>query len=262
LHKTQRELEAISQRLAVLVDLGREFTAVADSDQLLERLGASARSVLGARYAVVGIIHEDGDRFERFFVSGLSATSRPVFPNPSPALGTYGKLLRGTLPPVRREAAMDPADFGLPPDAARIESVLYVPMGVSSRTFGMLCLLNKIGADNFSDEETRIAATMAAQVGIAFDNIRLMRETERRLEYVNALRAIDVAISGSFDLRLTLDVVLDQVVSHLRVHAAAILLLNRGTNYLEAVAVRCVEPTAQDRRRSAASISRLILSHH
>jgi response regulator RpfG family c-di-GMP phosphodiesterase len=248
LHKTQRELEAISQRLAVLVDLGREFTALTDSNRLLERLGAAARPLLGARYAIVGLIHEDGNRFERFFVSGLSATSRPVLPHPSPVSGTFGQLLDNDGPTMRQERGINPSEFGLPPDCARISSVLCVPMRVPSRTIGMLCLLNKVGADGFSDQEMRIAATMTAQVGVAYDNIRLMRETERRLEYVNALRAIDNAITGSLDLRLTLDVVLDQVVSHLRVDAATILMLNRGTNYLEAAAVRGFRSSDADRR--------------
>src|ERR1700730_13296517 len=53
LHKTERELESISQRLAVLVDLAREFATVTDPDRLLERLGSAARSVVGARFAVV-----------------------------------------------------------------------------------------------------------------------------------------------------------------------------------------------------------------
>ena len=54
----------------------------------------------------------------------------------------------------------------------------------------------------------------------------LFEQTERRLKYVQALRDIDQAITSSLDLRMTLTLVVEQVVAQLRVDAAAILLLN------------------------------------
>ncbi len=47
---------------------------------------------------------------------------------------------------------------------------------------------------------------------------------EQRVLRLDALRQIDLAISGSLDLRLTLGIVLDQVLAQLRVDAAVLLL--------------------------------------
>lgn len=55
---------------------------------------------------------------------------------------------------------------------------------------------------------------------------RLIRQ---QLERISALRAIDVAITGSFDIRVTLSIVLDQVVNLLSVDAAAILLYDEAS---------------------------------
>jgi len=60
----------------------------------------------------------------------------------------------------------------------------------------------------------------------------------RQLQRLNGLRAIDVAISSSFDIRVTLDVVLQQVVSQLDVDAAAILLFDPPTKTIEYAASR------------------------
>ena len=49
---------------------------------------------------------------------------------------------------------------------------------------------------------------------------------ERQLRHTQALRAVDQAITGSLDLRLTLAVVLDQVVGELRADAADVLLVD------------------------------------
>jgi putative nucleotidyltransferase with HDIG domain len=58
-------------------------------------------------------------------------------------------------------------------------------------------------------------------------------QSRRQVEHLNALRAIDLAITASLDLRVTLTVLLDQVVSQLRIHATDILLLNPFTQRLE-----------------------------
>ena len=49
---------------------------------------------------------------------------------------------------------------------------------------------------------------------------------ERQLRHTQALRAVDQAITGSLDLRLTLAVVLDQVVGELHADAADVLLID------------------------------------
>lgn len=50
---------------------------------------------------------------------------------------------------------------------------------------------------------------------------------------LQALREIDIAITGSLDLRVIIKVILDQVTSQLKVDAADILLLNPQTRYFE-----------------------------
>jgi response regulator RpfG family c-di-GMP phosphodiesterase len=63
-------------------------------------------------------------------------------------------------------------------------------------------------------------------------------QIERHLQRLAALREIDLAITSSLDLRVTLDVILDQVVSRLQVDAACLLLLNPRTQFLEYAAGR------------------------
>ncbi len=53
---------------------------------------------------------------------------------------------------------------------------------------------------------------------------RLLAESRRRLERIETLRAIDVAISSNYDLKQTLDVILKETITHLQVDAAAVLL--------------------------------------
>jgi PAS domain S-box-containing protein len=62
---------------------------------------------------------------------------------------------------------------------------------------------------------------------------RAEEQIQRQLKHLNALRNIDIAISSSFDLHITLEVVLQQVLSQLGVDAAAILLVNANERTIE-----------------------------
>jgi len=58
-------------------------------------------------------------------------------------------------------------------------------------------------------------------------------QAQLQIQRLRSLRAIDVAISSSFNLDLTLDILLDQVVTQLNVDAAAILLFDAAARSLE-----------------------------
>jgi len=59
---------------------------------------------------------------------------------------------------------------------------------------------------------------------------------QKQLDQMSALRAIDHAITSSVDLNLTLSILLTQLVKHLQIDAACILLWNVDTERLEYVA--------------------------
>ena len=65
-----------------------------------------------------------------------------------------------------------------------------------------------------------------------------MQEIQRRVERLRALHTIDQAISSSLDLRVTLQVLLEQVCSQLGMDAADVLLLDPLTHELEFIAGR------------------------
>ena len=73
---------------------------------------------------------------------------------------------------------------------------------------------------------------------------RAESKTLLQLQRLKALRAIDIAISSSFDLRVTLDILLDQVTSHLNADAAAILLFGPVSQTLNYGAGRGFRSTA------------------
>ncbi len=72
---------------------------------------------------------------------------------------------------------------------------------------------------------------------------------QRQLQRLSALRAVDVAITGSLDLNVTLGMVLDQVTTQLRIDAADILLYDSYLQTLEFATKRGFHSNALEKTR-------------
>jgi PAS domain S-box-containing protein len=121
-----------------------------------------------------------------------------------------------------------------------------VPLIVQGQTIGALWAARKIP---YAETEVRLLTAIADIAANAIHRVTLHEQTEQRLERLDGLRAIDEAITASLDLRVTLNVLLDQVTTQLRVDAAAVLLLNPNTHTLEYAAGRGFRTSAITRAR-------------
>ncbi len=97
--------------------------------------------------------------------------------------------------------------------------------------------------------ELRLLNALAEIGGNAIHRANLLEQTVKQLDRLAALRSIDIAISSSFDLKMTLNVVLDKVIRELNVDAADILLLKPESYILEYAAgqgfwTRTIESTS------------------
>jgi HD-GYP domain-containing protein (c-di-GMP phosphodiesterase class II) len=112
------------------------------------------------------------------------------------------------------------------------ESMLTVPVKrPDGDPIGVMQLLN--GRRAFDQRDLEVLEVLCAQAAQAIANATLFEEAGRRLSHLQALRNIDMAITASLDLRVTLRVFLDQVAAQLKVDAASVLLLNQHTRTLE-----------------------------
>ena len=104
-----------------------------------------------------------------------------------------------------------------------IRSGLYAPMIAGGKVIGVIAIESEI-ANAFNELDERLLATLAKITANAIHRYRLREQTEHQLQRLGALRAIDQAISASFDLDITLGIFLRNVVTQLGVDAALLLL--------------------------------------
>jgi len=114
-------------------------------------------------------------------------------------------------------------------------SELTIPLKVADHVIGAIDIESeKLNA--FSADDVRVMSLFAERAALELEHARLFAQTERRMQNLLSLRMIDLAISSSFDLKLTLDILLGQLVKRLGVHAADVLVLTPATQAFQFIA--------------------------
>jgi PAS domain S-box-containing protein len=116
-------------------------------------------------------------------------------------------------------------------------SWLGVPLITRDHIIGGISI-QSFTPDVYEMHHQRLLESIAAQAAIAMDNANLLEQTNNQIERLAALHDIDLVINSSLDLRVTLNILLDQVVEKLDIDAAAVLLLNPRSQMLEYTASR------------------------
>ncbi len=163
--------------------------------------------------------------------------------------GIAGEVIRTGQPYVTREFKPDKTTS----DLARAQipdgwGGALVPIRIAQEVIGVFAASVKLPRE-LTSAEIRLLTTLAEIAGNAIHRATLHEQTEQRLQRLDALHVIDTAIGASLDLRVTMNVLLDQVITQLRVDAADILLLNPHFQMLEYTAGRGFRSAAIERTR-------------
>jgi signal transduction histidine kinase len=156
-------------------------------EALLQRVADLGAEVIGARYVAVGLLAADRRTLESFVVSGMDHATRAAIGKLPVGRGILGLVIREGRPIRLKDLSAHPASSGFPPNHPPMNSFLGVPVASREGVIGELYLTEKIGADEFSEEDQHIAGLLAITTGSAVENTRLFAEQSRLMEEVQQL---------------------------------------------------------------------------
>ena len=156
----------------------RGIAGLVPVDDVLQLIVDRVRPLVGAQYAALGIVDANG-RIERFPTSGMDDATREGIGDLPEGHGMLGLIIRENRSFRITDINTDPRRHGFPPNHPPMTSFLGVPITVKGLTVGRLYLTNKIGADEFSDEDRSLVETFALHAGIAMENARLHEQLQR-----------------------------------------------------------------------------------
>jgi signal transduction histidine kinase len=193
-------LKAVSD--AVLAIGSQEST-----EDVLQRLVHSARTLVPARYAALGVPDEEGG-FSAFLTSGMSdklVASLGPLPRTH---GMLGAMLETTDPFRTADLHEDPRFNGWwPRGHPDMRSFLGVPIVAAEGVIGAFYLTEREGEPEFTADDEELIQLLAAHAAIAITNARL-HEQSRELSVVSernrlALDLHDVVSQKLYSLVLT-----------------------------------------------------------
>jgi len=156
----------------------RGIAGLVSVDDVLQVIVDRVRPLVGAQYAALGIVDANG-RIERFITSGMDDETRRQIGALPEGHGMLGLIIRENRSFRIADINTDPRRYGFPPNHPPMKSFLGVPITIKGISLGRLYLTNKIGSDDFSEEDRSLVETFALHAGIAMENARLHEQLQR-----------------------------------------------------------------------------------
>jgi HD-GYP domain-containing protein (c-di-GMP phosphodiesterase class II) len=100
-----------------------------------------------------------------------------------------------------------------------------IPLIVRGTIIGYITI-DSLKPNAYEEHDAVLAMTFAHQAAAAIENARLYERGEQQIRQLTVLRDIDSAISSSFDLRITLNLLIGYAAHELGADAVAILMYN------------------------------------
>lgn len=169
------EARRVEERFRRLLSAGVTIYSQHTLPDVLQQVVDTARDVVGARYAALGVLDPaGGTRLAEFVTSGLGLAARTRIGELPRGHGLLGLVIREQRPIRSADLTRDPRRHGFPPHHPPMKSFLGVPITTGKTVFGNLYLTEKIGASEFDAEDEGIAVLLAGQAAVAVENTRLL----------------------------------------------------------------------------------------
>lgn len=181
------------ERLSALVTFSRRVFGQTDPAVILESTCDAARDILLAQVAQLVIVSDDDSRHATTS-SGLSSEEMDRLLSSRMYRDLVQSLESGgaALYPMSPDESL--ADGGAP-QRGDFGSMLGVPIASVTKSYGYLCVLNRIGLPGFTEEDLAVARAIATQVAVAYENAlqhqALQDEIDRRAEMESEIRRLN-----------------------------------------------------------------------
>jgi putative nucleotidyltransferase with HDIG domain len=228
--------------IAALYDLSRALADTHDFDSILALVARHAVETVHVTFSRVALL--EGNEFVIRAAYPIRILDYNLKVGERDTLGSsqfYQRVLEQNTPTVIFADSPDLSDseremlfLGM------AKTMCLIPLRSGKRALGFLMFGEERSEERepFSPGKIRLARSIGDQAASTLHRALLHGETARQLDQLQALHGIDQAIAASMDLRMTLNVLLEHVLTQLKVDAASVLLLNPHMQTLEYAAGR------------------------
>jgi PAS domain S-box-containing protein/putative nucleotidyltransferase with HDIG domain len=244
----EEEIQSRTEELATLYQLSRLLTDANNLENVFELVNRHAVESVHITFACLALL-EEGELVTRAVYPVRILDHEFIIGDRQPitALPVCQRVLDKNEPVILRAGS---------PEVGNIErttlmfdfvqSVCLVPLRVSDATkhfnqaLGLLILgeAREEKREPFTPEKIRLARNIGDQAAAAILRMQLREQADRRLQHLASLGEIDRIIASTFDLRISLQMILKHISEQLEVDAVDVLVFNHHMQTLEFAAGR------------------------
>ena len=233
--------EELQERLIALHQASLELVKDVSLEPLLKKIATVACEQADARYAAVGVLDDEG-KLKHFISVGMADDEIKRMAHPPVGRGLIGALMDAELPLRLADMSRDARSVGFPAHHPKMRSFLGVPIRSADIQLGQIYLTEKIGQNEFTQDDERIIQMLATYAAAAIQNARLydhLKERDaaltRRNEDAALLNEIASTLTSSLELDEILNKTLASVMSYMKVESGEIFLLEEDKKTLRMV---------------------------
>lgn len=171
--------QALSMRLAALVELGLDLATQHEPESMLAMFCHAGKDIMNAKLAAVCAFDEHGQMIE-FAASGMPRQQAlEVRRDLVPTEGVFGDVMRTGVPQRHAGTSDARAALGFPSSHPPFTNALIVPVQSESRMHGWFYVADRLGETVFAEEDEQLAQTLAAQLTPTYENLVLYDQVRR-----------------------------------------------------------------------------------
>ena len=253
--ETQRRLK----ELEIINRVSTSLRMAQSLEEMLPILLNESLDLVNTQHGSIWLYDHSSNMLKQQIPSG--AETRLKHTSILPTLGIVGNAFTSGRIYISAELKKDPLLFeenreSITPGLAGI----FIPIQSTAGPVGVLMISVETGRQ--IHEEINLLVILAEITGNAIHRSQLYEQSQRQVRRLTTLRDIDAAIASSFDLRLTLNILMDQTLSHLGVDAVDIALYYpdiQSISYMIGSGFRTTSPTRPQMRIGEGLAGKVIL---
>ena len=208
-----------------------------DFGAIMEMVGQRLGGLFASRNVTIGLLDRGADQivFPYEFEAGQRVHELPLPLGEgltSRVLLTGRPLRYGTWAAQVADGAVIPEYEDGEANVEPGESWLAVPILARDEPTGVV-IFTDTASNAFSENDERLAATIASSMGVALENARLVEETRQRASELTTVNEISQAVASQLDLDQLIQNTGEQLRTTFRADIVYLALLNRDTATIE-----------------------------
>jgi len=191
LERANAQLQQQLMELATLQAIAQSITAVLDLEKVLARVVEAACYFGHSQESALFLLDEAQDLLRLEAYHGRD-DHRTLGLNLKYSSSPLRQAIEGGAPLIL-SSRMSGYSIKLKTDYL-VRSLLFVPLKIKEKSFGVLGVTDKIGGDPFTPEDVRLLTALSDYAAIAIENARLY-ESEKELARVTVVKQLMVTLS-------------------------------------------------------------------